>query len=320
MQTKRDTHGPDRQRQYTAATMAPDRVLGTAGGPHETRPKGPPDAQPGGVSPGPASKSDGSGNGHGSTLRDPLAEALRLIDHATAAGLQVRLMGGLAFHAQVPEWTARIERERRDIDLATRARDRRGFTDLMTSSGYLADKQYNALYGHKQLYFVDEARGRPVDVLIDRLEMSHTFTFGERLAITSPTLPLAELLLSKLQVANINRKDILDALALLSEYPLGQADDRTINVGRITQLTSADWGWWRTLTGNVDRLGEYLAGDLQTGELEFGRPRRYDPAAQLDDLRRAVDDAPKSTRWRLRARVGERVQWYEEPEEVGHGR
>lgn len=300
--------------------MASDRVLGSAGGPPGTRPKGPPDAQPGGVSPGRQSMPDGSGNGHGTTLRDPLAEALRLIDHATAGGLQVRLMGGLAFHAQVPDWTARIERERRDIDLATRARDRRGFTDLMTSSGYLADRQYNALYGHKQLYFVDEARGRPVDVLIDRLEMSHTFTFGDRLAITSPTLPLAELLLSKLQVAHINRKDILDALALLSEYPLGQADDGTINVGRIAQLTSADWGWWRTLTGNIDRLGEYLAGDVRAGELEFGRPPRYDPAAQLEELRRAVDDAPKSTRWRLRARLGERVQWYEEPEEVGHGR
>jgi hypothetical protein len=285
--------------------MASDRVLGTAVGRPETRPEGPP---------------DGSSNGHGTTLRDPLAEALRLIDHATAAGLQVRLMGGLAFHAQVPEWTARIERERRDIDLATRASDRRGLTDMMTSSGYLADRQYNALYGHKQLYFVDEGRGRPVDVIVDRLEMSHTFAFGDRLAITSPTLPLAELLLSKLQVAHINRKDILDALALLAEHPLGPADDGMINVGRITELTSNDWGWWRTLTGNVDRLGQYLAAELEAGELEFGRPPRFDPVAQLAALRRAVDDAPKSTRWRLRARVGDRMQWFEEPEEVGHGR
>jgi hypothetical protein len=146
------------------------------------------------------------------------------------------------------------------------------------------------------------------------------FAFGDRLAIVSPTLPLAELLLSKLQVAHINRKDILDALALLSEYPLGQGDDRTINLRRIAQLTSADWGWWRTLTGNVDRLDQYVAAELQPGELEFGRPPRFDPAAQLDLLRRAVDDAPKSARWRLRARVGERMQWFEEPEEVGHGR
>src|SRR5437867_868039 len=216
----------------------------------------PPTVPPSDARPTSGAKPDASTNGHCSTLRDPLAEALRLIDHASAAGLRVRLMGGLAFHAQVPEWTARIERERRDIDLATRAKDRPGLTEMLTSSGYLADRQYNALYGHKQLYFVDEARGRPVDVLVDRLEMCHRFEFADRLAVEAPTLPLAELVLSKLQVAHINRKDILDLLAVLSEHPLGQSDERTINVGRITQLTSADWGWWRTLTGNIDRLRE----------------------------------------------------------------
>jgi hypothetical protein len=223
-------------------------------------------------------------------------------------------MGGLAFHAQVPSWTARIDRERRDIDLATRAKDRRGVTELMTSSGYLADRQYNALYGHKQLYFQDEARGRPVDVLIDRLEMCHTFEFEDRLAVDSPTLPLAELLLSKLQVAHVNRKDILDALALLSEHPLGTSDDGTINVGRITELTSNDWGWWRTVTGNLARSRRFLAEELQPGELEFGRPARYDARTQLEALGAAIEAAPKSTRWRLRGRVGERVQWFQEPE------
>jgi hypothetical protein len=254
------------------------------------------------------------------TLQDPLAEALRLIEMAAARGLQVRLMGGLAFHAQVPSWTARIDRERRDIDLATRAKDRRGFTELMTSSGYLADKQYNALYGHKQLYFVDPERQRPVDVLIDRLEMCHTFEFADRLGVEARTLPLAELLLSKLQVALINRKDILDIVALLSEHPLATVDDGAINMARITALTSSDWGWWRTVTRNLERTRQFLASDVQPGELDFGRPPRFDAAAQADALERAIEEAPKSTRWRLRSRVGERVQWYQEPEEVGHGR
>jgi hypothetical protein len=281
--------------------MASDRVSGTAAGRSETRLADSP-------------------SGAGPTLRDPLAEALRLIDLATARGLQVRLMGGLAFHAQVPSWTARVERERRDIDLATRARDRPGLTELMTGGGYVADKQFNALYGRKQLYFVDPDRQRPVDVIIDSLEMCHTFEFADRLGVEPRTLPLAELLLSKLQVAHINRKDILDALALLSEYPLGQTDAGTINVGTITGLTSNDWGWWRTVTGNLERSRQFLAGEIQPGELDFGRPARFDAAAQADALRQAIDDAPKSTRWRLRARVGERVQWYQEPEEVGHGR
>jgi CRISPR/Cas system-associated endonuclease Cas1 len=76
-----------------------------------------------------------------------------------------------------------IERRRRDIDLATRTKDRKALSELMQAEGYAADKQYNALYGHKQLYFVDEARQRPVDILVDRLEMCHRFEFADRLTI-----------------------------------------------------------------------------------------------------------------------------------------
>jgi len=258
----------------------------------------------------------------GPTLRDPLGEALRLVALAVGRGIQVRLMGGLAFHARSPDWTAMVDRERRDIDLATRSKDRKALSDLMLAEGYTADKQYNALYGHKQLYFVDEARQRPVDVLVDRLEMCHRFEFADRLTVADVTLPPAELLLSKLQVVKINRKDVLDALALLAEYPLADGDEAgdAISLRRITGLTSNDWGWWRTITDNLDKLRTIADGDLQPGELEFGRASRFQPSAQIAALREAIDAAQKSTRWRLRARVGDRMVWYEEPEEVGHGR
>jgi hypothetical protein len=258
----------------------------------------------------------------GPTLSDPLAEALRLVALANDRGLQVRLMGGLAFHARVPDWTAMVDRKRRDIDLATRSKDRKALSDLMVAEGYAADRQYNALYGHKQLYFVDEARQRPVDVLVDRLEMAHRFEFADRLTAADITLPPAELLLSKLQVVKINRKDVLDALALLAEYPLADGDEAggAISLRRITSLTSNDWGWWRTITENMDNLRTIAEGNLQPGELEFGRPSRFQPSAQIAALRAAIDGAPKSTKWKLRARVGDRMVWYEEPEEVGHGR
>jgi hypothetical protein len=265
----------------------------------------------------------------GPTLADPLAEALRIIALADGRGLLVRLMGGLAFHAQAPTWTARIDRDGRDIDLATRSDDRKALIELLLGEGYTPDRQYNALYGHKQLYFVDEAQARPVDVLVDRLEMCHAFAFRDRLGVSRPTLPLAELLLTKLQIVKINRKDLLDALILLASHPLAGTSDgagegtdaaAAINVGRITGLTSSDWGWWRTVTGNLARLRTYLETELQSGELETGAPLRFDPIAQLTGLAEAIEAAPKSTKWRLRARVGDRVAWYEEPEEVGHGR
>jgi len=253
------------------------------------------------------------------TLADPLAEALRLIGLADAQGAKLRLMGGLAFHAQVPEWKAGVERERRDIDLATSGPDRKAVADLLAANGYVPDRQYNALYGHKQLYFVDPARQRPVDVLVDRLEMCHAFMFADRLATDWPTLPRAELLLSKLQVVKLTRKDIVDALVLLAEHPL-TTDDSGINTTRITALTSTDWGWWRTTTGNLDRLLAYLEDEIGGSDLDTGRPARYRPAAQIQALRAAIDAGQKSTRWRLRSRIGDRIAWYEEPEEVGHGR
>jgi hypothetical protein len=260
------------------------------------------------------------------TLGDPLAEALRLIGLADARGLQVRLMGGLAFHAQAPTWTARIDRDGRDLDLATRSRDRKAVVEILIAEGYTPDKQYNALYGHKQLYFVDVPRRRPVDILVDKLEMCHQFDFGGRLGATHPTLPLAELLMSKLQVVKINRKDVLDALILLSEHPLGdadgtgEADDKRamINLRRIVELTSSDWGWWRTTTGNLEKLLAFLSGDITPAELDVGRPLRFDPVDQVVALRAAIDAAPKSTKWKMRARVGDRISWYELPEEVGH--
>lgn len=253
------------------------------------------------------------------TLEDPLHEALRLIAVADERGLNLRLMGGLAFHVRAPGWTARIARERRDIDLATSSRSRKGVAELLTGSGYLPDRQYNALYGHKQLYFIDPRFERPVDVLVDRLEMCHRIDFADRLGIDHPTLPLADLLLSKMQVVKINRKDVLDALVLLAEHPLGEDDGDRISIPRIVAHTSNDWGWWRTTTGNLAKLRWFVEGDLKPEDLDMGRPLRFDPVSQIALLLAAIDVAPKSTRWRLRSRLGDRMPWYELPEEVGHG-
>jgi hypothetical protein len=262
------------------------------------------------------------------TLQDPLAESLRVVAAADREGLVVRLMGGMAIRAHAPDWPARTRRVEVDLDFATRARDRGAFYELLALEGYTPDKRHNTLFGGKQAYFVDVARNRPVDVLVDTLEMCHRIDFGDRLTVSTPTLPLAELLLSKLQVVKINRKDVLDALVLLAEHPLGPDDGApdsslglsSINVPRILSITSSDWGWWRTVAGNLDKLDQFLAVELQPDDLDLanGREILFDPGAQIAALRKAIDDAPKSTKWRLRAKVGERAIWYREPEEMGH--
>jgi hypothetical protein len=262
------------------------------------------------------------------TLEDPLAEALRIVDLADGRGLQVRLMGGMAVRAHAPDWTHRTRRREVDLDFATRGKDRPAFFKLLEEAGYTADRRHNVLFGGAQGYFVDVPRRRPVDVLVDKLEMCHRIDFGGRLGVCRPTLPLAELVLSKLQIVKINRKDVLDLLILLAEHPLaeddGAPDSRTglgaISIPRILSYTSSDWGWWRTVTGNLTVLDQFLASDMMPADLDIGGARevRFDPKAQVTTLRAAIDAAPKSGRWKLRSRVGERAPWHAEPEEVGH--
>jgi hypothetical protein len=262
------------------------------------------------------------------TLADPLEESLRIVEVADGRGLMIRLMGGMAIRAHAPRWPARTRRVEVDLDFATTSKDRAAVYALLADEGYTPDKQQNALFGRKQAYFVDVPRKRPVDVLVDNLEMCHRIEFGSRLAKSKPTLPLAELLLSKLQVVKINRKDVLDALILLAEHPLAEDDGvdalhgpGAINVPRIVEITSNDWGWWRTVTGNLDKLDQYTATEITPEDLDLGTGEavQFDPSAQIAGLRAAIEAAPKSTRWKLRARVGDRMPWYAEPEEMEHG-
>jgi hypothetical protein len=262
------------------------------------------------------------------TLEDPLAEALRIVAAADREGILLRLMGGMAVRAHAPDWTHRTRRTEVDLDFATRGKDRKAAFALLEREGYTPDKRHNALFGQHQGYFVDEARRRPVDILVDKLEMCHRIEFGDRLSKSTPTLPVADLLLSKLQIVKINKKDVLDAIILLAEHPLGQDDgaadsskgQASISLPRLLSFTSSDWGWWRTVTGNLDVLSQYLDSEYTAADVDVGgaRPVLFDPKAQVAAVRKAIDDAPKSTRWKLRAAVGERQQWYQEPEELAH--
>lgn len=239
---------------------------------------------------------------------DPLAEAVRLVDLAQARGMPLRILGGVAFQLKCPS-LERPAGSGRDVDLVTLREHRRGVAELLTAEGYAPDKHYNALNGHRQMYFVDPSRGRPVDVIVDSLAMCHTLGLRDRLGLDYPTVPLADLLLSKLQIVELNQKDIADALALLREFPLEAGDAQAVSTKRIMHITSQNWGWWRTVTGNLEALSA-LAEESDTGQ---------DAAvARLDGLRRAIDDAPKSGRWRVRARIGHRVRWFQTPEEIDH--
>src|SRR5215469_1050081 len=242
-------------------------------------------------------------------------EAVGVCAAAAVAGITVRLAGGLAIQYLTPEFPPRGG-DSQDLDLATMSSDRRSLTQFLAGRGYVADKTFNALYGHKQLYFQSAETGRSLDVLVDRLHMCHTVEFAGRLQRMPVTLDLTDLLLSKLQIVELNEKDAQDVLYLCSAYPVREGDEPgTIGLNRIRAIVGNDWGWWRTITLNLDRITALASGDGQRLVPAGGKHRAV---AQLGVLRTAMETAPKSLRWKARARVGERVRWYEMPEETAH--
>jgi hypothetical protein len=240
---------------------------------------------------------------------DPIAEGSRIAHAARDGGLELRLVGGVGIALRCGSAASPpLSRAYKDVDVAGRAADGVRIGALLTESGYVADEEFNALNGATRLLFFDTANGRQLDVFLDRVELCHKIDLRPRLGIPGPTLPLADLLLMKLQIVETNDKDFRDMCALLCDQPLADHDDDAINVDYMCELAARDWGLWRTVTMVAGRLGEYAPtlGDERLAAIV---------REKVTTLLMRLDDVPKSRGWRLRARVGDRVRWYELPDD-----
>jgi hypothetical protein len=246
---------------------------------------------------------------------DAMAEAMNLISDADKQGIRVRLLGGMAVRVLCPDFPPRPAAGLQDIDLASVTSSRKALQNFLLEQGHQPDRNFNALYGHKQLYFVSSHSGRPIDVLIDKLSMCHELEFKDRISRMPYTLDPLDVLLSKLQIVKLNEKDVRDSVYLLSGYPVREGTETgTLSLDLYQRIVGDDWGWWRTVTMNLAKIHGLVAD-----RPELVPPgATHDPAAQAAALSAAAEDAPKSRRWKLRARLGDRVRWYQEPEESTH--
>jgi len=244
---------------------------------------------------------------------DPLPEAMALVQGASQAGHQLKILGGLGVRVLCPDFPPR-QRAGQDIDFACLGKTRRQVAEHLEQAGCEPDKRFNNLNGDRQMYFTAPS-GRPIDVMVDRLTMCHMLDFRPSFNSVSPTLDPADLLLSKLQIVELNAKDAHDIFHLLSGVPVARDSVRpSIDSDRFGSVLASDWGWWRTVTGSLDKLPGLLA---ETPALAPPRSR-FDALAQAKQLREIADTVPKGAKWKLRARVGDKVRWYELPEEVDH--
>lgn len=247
------------------------------------------------------------------TLSDIRDEAVRIATAAQADGLAVRLFGGLAIWLRCPSVRqGPFARDYADVDFAVGKSSATKLKALLEANGYLPDKFFNGMHGATRLYYRAPDGRWSVDVIIDELVMSHTLDLRASLAEDTLTIPLADLLLSKLQVWEITPKDLGDATCILADHRAGGPGDiEAFDIARIQDVLGANWGFCHTVERNLGKVAELWA--------QQPLPEApCDVAEQVASIRRAIEDAPKSRAWKLRARVGERVRWYETPEEAKH--
>ena len=244
-----------------------------------------------------------------SPLGDPVAESRRLVAAANDRGLTVRLLGGVAVCLQSPPEGPLLPRTCGDIDIATRRGNRRATTEVLQEAGYVGDQMFNAVHGARRLLFYDEVNHRKLDVFVGEFMMCHAIPITDRLDREPLTVPLAELMLTKLQIVELTERDQRDIYNLSYHHPLANGSASGLEADYIAELCAKDWGLWRTSKATIEKclanLGDY--------SLQPDAERTI--AESLQALLKRIEAAPKSTRWRIRSRVGDRMRWYDQPEE-----
>lgn len=243
-------------------------------------------------------------------LPDLVEEGERLLALAHDQNATFALLGGVAVRLRAPEVPAALDREYKDLDFAVPKGGGGAAGKLLTEAGYEPEVVFNAMNSKERLLFHDTVNGRQVDVFVGAFRMCHEIPLSDRLQPREKTVPLAELLLTKLQIIELNEKDVRDTVLLLHGHEVTDADGDAINAVRIAELCGGDWGLWRTITQNLERCGEHV-DDYELPDDDRGRIR-----ARLKALLERIESAPKSRGWKMRARIGERKRWYELPEEV----
>ena len=241
------------------------------------------------------------------------SEAVALVAEAAARGQVLRLVGSTGIRLHCPPAAAaldRLGRPAKDIDLVCRHEDRKGLRRLLEDRGWRVDRDLLVAMEGRRYAFHHPERGLDLDVFVDRMEFCHTIELRDRLAARELTVPVEDLLLQKLQIVRQTVTDRMDAAALLATHPVGEAGGpgepgEAIDPAYVAGLLARDWGFHHTATANLAALRDEEAGNGSAGTVR----------GRVDALLGAIEAAPKSVRWRARARGGERMQWWQDVDE-----
>lgn len=248
---------------------------------------------------------------------DIFSEARTLVEKAQSESIILRVLGGLAVRLHSSEFSSLYQNlgrvtEFADMDLITLGENQKKLEPFFRQNGFNPEPRVRrtpAIWAYRHMYLRPDGKSN-VDVFFDKLEMSHTIDLRQRLAVDSPTISLADLLLAKLQIHEINEKDVKDAIVLIRAHEMADKDQESINEEYIAQLMSQDWGFYHTVTTNL-RKTTLLLQDYQIGQRD-----KDDVLSKIDRLLARIESEPKTSRFKMRARIGEKKKWYNEVDET----
>jgi hypothetical protein len=228
-----------------------------------------------------------------------------------SAGVLVRALGSLAFQIHCPQYGYLQTAPYGDIDLASYTKYSRQIRDVMTNLGYEENRKIFVLSeAHRALFYKSNSNLR-VDIFYEMLDFCHTIQLRDRLEYDAPTIPLAELLLEKMQIVHISEKDVVNVIMLLLEHPVGEINNETINIKLIARLCADDWGLWHTTTLNLNKVKHFVQ------EYNQLTPEQKSKAeSQVNEILLRLYAEPKSFSWKVRDQMGDRVQWYKDVDDI----
>ncbi len=244
------------------------------------------------------------------TLPDLVDEGERLLALAHEQNATFALLGGVAIRLHASDVPPALDRQYKDLDFAVPKGGSGAAGKLLTDAGYEGHVVFNAMNSKERMLFHDNENGRQVDVFVGSFRMCHEIPLSDRIRPGEKTVPLAELLLTKLQIVELNEKDIRDTVLLLHGHEVADHDDDAVNGPRVAELCANDWGLWRTITANLERCGD------DVGQYALPDPDQSRVRDRLKALLAEIAQAPKSRAWRMRDKIGDRKRWYDLPEEV----
>jgi len=256
-----------------------------------------------------------------------LEDATRIVAEASALGIFLRLLGAMGIrvngskHENLFLRLNRLNSQQKftDLDFAAYSAQRNQIRKLFKENGYVINDNALLMYGNSRLIFTHPVKGYSVDIFFDRLHYSHDVLFGQkpdsgRLHLSSVTLSAADLVLEKLQIHEINEKDIKDLIVIFAANTIGKTDgEGTVNGLYIAQVLADDWEFWFEATTNLDKVGQFLDKYHREGLIDGNE--QVTVSTRIEELRNLIGTQPKTHKWEKRNKTGSKKKWWRDVEE-----